>query len=361
MRTRTIIGRGLILGMFCLTLARPAPAQDADAVYQKLDGLGADQRQKMLVEGAKKEGQFTLYAVFVRPVMEAVLGEFRKKYPFVKPQFIREGRGDALADRYLTEARAGRNIADALAGGDNAVLSLMKAEALARYRSPEQKFFSDDYKDKEGRWTAVFISEWAFGYNTRLVDRAKLPKSYLDLLDPYWKGKIGLDPLPNNFIRGTLKAFGEKKALEFFQRLLDTQDIQFRRGRTLQTQFLAAGEFAASPELRLSLLKELKAANAPVDFHFAHPFPVTLAATGIFKTAPHPHAAALFIDYWLSKEGQEFMASREFTVMREGMTQLDAEGLKNMTPLTLDFRSQTDDWVRKVAAEVFAKRARSRG
>jgi iron(III) transport system substrate-binding protein len=337
-----------------------ASAQDAEKIYKKIQSLPAKQRQQALVEGAKKEGSLTLYAVFVRPVMEAFLKTFNEKYPFIQTQFIREGRGDALADRYLTEYRAGRYIADVLAGGDNAILSLLEAKVLASYESPERKFFPRDYKDKEGRWTTIFISEWAFGYNTRMIDRNKLPKSYLDLLDPYWKGKIGLDPLPNNFVRGARKAYGEKKALDFFQKLVETQDIQFRRGRTLQTQLLAAGEFAASPELRLSILKEMKQNGAPVDYHFAYPFPTTMAALSIFKSTRNPHAAALLVDFWLSKEGQQFLVDREFTVVREGMMQLDVEGVKNMVPLDLEFRAATDEWVRKITAEVFSKRARGR-
>ncbi|MGH7767938.1 MAG: hypothetical protein ACREQP_10820, partial [Candidatus Binatia bacterium] len=94
--------------------------------------------------------------------------------------------------------------------------------------------------------------------------------------------------------------------------------------------------------------------------HFAYPFVVTLAATGAFKTAPHPHAAALFIDFVLSKEGQQFLVDREFTVMREGMTKLDQDGIKNMVPLDLEFRKNSDDLVEKIAKETFARRSRVR-
>ena len=334
--------------------------QDATKLYDKLAGLAPERREQVLADGAKKEGELTMYAVFVRPVMEALLNAFSKKYPFVKTQFIREGRGSALADRYLAENRAGRYIADIFAGGDNVILEFLKADVLAKNPFPDLKHFPDEYKDKEGRWTTVFISEWAFGYNTNLVDRKRVPKTYLDLLDPYWKGKITLDPLPNNFIRGSIKAFGKDKAQDFFSRLVETQNIQFRRGRTLQTQLLAAGEIACSPELRLSLLKQLKEKGAPVDYHFAYPFVVTLAATGIFKQAPHPHTAALFVDYWLSREGQQFMIDREFTVMRKGMTQLDEDGIKNMVPLDVEFREKTEDLVEKIAKEVFAARARGK-
>jgi iron(III) transport system substrate-binding protein len=350
----------ILIVVFFLGAPIPAWAQDSEKLYQKLDGLSAQQRQQVLVEGAKREGSLTLYAVFVREMIEQLLATFSKKYPFIKTQFIREGRGEALADRYLTEYRAGRHITDVFAGGDNVVLSFTEADVLAKYRSPEWKYFPKDYKDKDGRWTTVFISEWAFGYNTRHIDRKRLPKTYLDLLDPYWKDKIGLDPLPNNFIRGALKAFGKEKAQDFFQKLVETQNIQFRRGRTLQVQLLAAGEIYSSPELRLSLLKELKQKGAPVDYHFAYPFVVTLAAAGAFKTAPHPHAAALFIDFVLSKEGQQFLVDREFTVMREGMTKLDQDGIKNMVPLDLEFRKSSDDLVEKIAKETFARRSRVR-
>jgi ABC-type Fe3+ transport system substrate-binding protein len=121
-----------------------------------------------------------------------------------------------------------------------------------------------------------------------------------------------------------------------------------------------AGEFGASPELRISLLKELKEKGAPVDYHFAYPFPITSAFISAFKTAPHPHSAALLVDYWLSKEGQQFMVDREFTVVREGMTHLDPEGVKNMVPLDLEFRAATDEWVIKITRDIFASRARGR-
>lgn len=333
-------------------------AQEAEKVFKALEPLPAAEREQALVEGAKKEGALTIYFVFARPVMEKLFQQFGEKYPFLDIKFTREGRGTALANRYLMEHRAGRSVGDVVAGGDSAILPLIEAESLAAYRSPEHKHFPKEYMDKHGRWTAAFISKWVFGYNTSIVDRAKLPKTYMDLLDPYWKGKVALDPLPNNFVRGTLKAFGEKKSLDFFHKLLKTQDIQFRRGRTLQTQLLAAGAIGSSPEVRHSLLKQLKEDGAPVDFHFSYPFPVTNGSIGILNSAPHPHAAALFIDYWLSETGQQFMVDNEFTVVREGMINLPPEGIKNMVPLDLDFRKETDEWVRNVAKEVFAKRAK---
>jgi len=334
--------------------------QDVNKIYKGLEGLSPEKHRETLIEGAKKEGDLTIYFVFARPVLEALFKKFTDKHLFVKVKFLRQGRGRALAARYLTELRAGKATADVIAGGDSAMIPLIRENALASYQSPEHKHFPKQYRGKHFRWTSVFISKWLFGYNTTQVDRSKLPKTYMDLLDPYWKGKVALDPLPNNFVRGSLKAFGKEKSLAFFHKLVETQDIQFRRGRTLQSQLIIAGAISSSPEVRHSLMKRYKDEGAPVDFHFAYPFPVTNGSVGIPLKAPHPYTAALFLDFWLSKEGQQFMVDRNFTVMRKGMTKLPKEGLKNMTPLTLDFRMGTEEWVDKTAKEVFARRAKGR-
>jgi iron(III) transport system substrate-binding protein len=230
--------------------------------------------------------------------------------------------------------------------------------ALIRYQSPERKYFPADYKDREGFWTGTFLQESIFGFNTRLVDRSKLPASYFDLLDPYWKGKLVLDPLPNTFVRGSLIAYGEKKALELFDRLLGTQEVQFRRGRTLQTQLLAAGEFAASPEIRLGTLRELKEKGAPIDYHFTYPTPAEIRPVAIFKTAPHPHAAALLVDFWLSPEGQEIMIQSGYSVAREGVGSESTAARKVRLPVTIDWLEGNEKRVQQIAKGIFAKRAK---
>ena len=86
-----------------------------------------------------------------------------------------------------------------------------------------------------------------------------------------------MDPLPNSFIKGALKVYGEAKALDLFKRLVEEQGVQFRRGRTLQTQLLAAGEFPAAVENLIAHIKRTKSLGAPVNYHYIYPTPVTLA------------------------------------------------------------------------------------
>jgi iron(III) transport system substrate-binding protein len=348
------------VGLFLLLALLPggARAQNAEDLYRKLDRLSPENRLQALVQGAKQEGSLMVYATTSGPAIDSLLTAFRKKYPFIKTQVWREGRSAALAERITAEIRAGRYLVDVLGGGSTALQPLMKISALARYHSPERSHFANDYKDEAGYWTTVFLQESIFGFNTNLVDRAKLPASYFDLLDPYWKGKLVLDPLPNTFVRGSLIAYGEKKALELFNRLLSTQEIQFRRGRTLQVQLLAAGEFAASPELRLGTIRELKEKGAPIDYHFIYPTPAEIRPAAIFNTAPHPHTAALLVDFWLSREGQELMLQAGYSVAREGIGSEETTAKKARVPVKLDWVEDNEQKVQQITKDVFAKKAK---
>ena len=353
----------VIAFLFCLFAAPPAArsAQSPEVLFRNLEKLTPEKRLQVLVEGAKREGALMMYVTTSGPAIEGLLSGFRKKYPFVKPQTWREGRGAALAERAIAEVRAGRHIADVLGGGETALTPLLEMSALARYWSPERKYFPDDYKDKEGFWTGTFLQESIFGFNTNLAERSKLPASYFDLLDPYWKGKLVLDPLPNTFVRGSLVAYGENKAMELFERLLSTQEVQFRRGRTLQTQLLAAGEFVASPEIRLGTLRALKEKGAPIDYHYTYPTPVEIRPVAIFKTAPHPHTAALLVDFWLSPEGQQIMIESGYSVAREGIESDSAEVKKVKVPIGLEWLRANEKRVQQIAKDVFAKRAKGAG
>ena len=346
--------------LVCLFVLSPASllAQTSEELFDKLEKSAPQKRLQLLLEGAKREGELMMYVTTSGPAIEGLLSGFHKRYPFVKTQVWREGRGAALAERAIAEERAGRHIADVLGGGSTALTPLKKIAALARYRSPERKYFPDDYKDNDGIWTAAFLQESIFAFNTNLADRSKLPATYFDLLDPYWKGKLVLDPLPNTFVRGSLIAYGKKKALELFDRLLSTQEVQFRRGRTLQTQLLAAGEFVASPEIRLGTLRELKDKGAPVDYHYTYPTPVEIRPVAIFKSAPHPHAAALLVDYWLSQEGQEIMTQSGYTVAREGVGAESAAVKKAKLAVTIDWLEANEKEVRQISKSIFAKRAK---
>ncbi|HEY3303371.1 MAG TPA: ABC transporter substrate-binding protein [Candidatus Binatia bacterium] len=236
---------------------------------------------------------------------------------------------------------------------------MMKAGVLARYKSPELANYDKEFFDPEGQWATAFLFEWLFAYNTNFVDARFLPANYLNLLDPYWKGKLVMDPLPNNFIKGALKVYGETKSLDLFKRLVEEQGVQFRRGRTMQIQLLAAGEFPAAAENLIAHIKRLKSQGAPVNYHYIYPTVLTVSPVSIVKSAPHPHAAALFVDYLLSREGQTVMAEAGYSVAQKKVGVVEEKARKARVVIAPEWEAEAGDKVTKIAKEYFAQSSRA--
>ena len=147
------------------------------------------------------------------------------------------------------------------------------------------------------------------GYNRKLVAAADVPKSYDDLLLAKWKGHIGLDQTDDDWYMVLVHVMGEKKALEFI-RALAKQNVEFRRGRQLAAELLAAGEWAMAPTMRIAAGEEIRRKGAPVDWVAMEPlFPNPPNALALARRAPHPNAGKLWIDYILSKEVQDYYAN----------------------------------------------------
>jgi iron(III) transport system substrate-binding protein len=139
-----------------------------------------------------------------------------------------------------------------------------------------------------------------------MVSADEAPKSYEELLDPKWRGKIGMSNRSTQWYIGMMDLLGREKALAFMKRLAD-QDIQFNSGRTLTTQLLAAGEFQISNGV-LHRVLQMRSKRAPVKWcEFSTPRLAELRSFVLHADAPHPNAGKLFIDYILSKEGQIFL------------------------------------------------------
>ena len=145
----------------------------------------------------------------------------------------------------------------------------------------------------------------AFGYNTRGVSKTSVPRSFNDLLKPEWKGQIGMESRPYEWFGTTIKAMGEEKGLAYMREL--AKQTQLRAGRTLLAQLVAAGEFKGALTAYSQTFEVFKPTGAPVDWVYLNPVFANIHPTGIAAKAPHPNAARLFIDFVLSKRGQELI------------------------------------------------------
>ncbi|MFQ5849247.1 MAG: ABC transporter substrate-binding protein [Candidatus Binatia bacterium] len=273
------------------------------------------------IEKAKAEGELMLYGTTQISQMQGVIKSFGKKYPFVKVHYYRAG-ADKLAQKIVTEIRVGRHLADVYQIRGDYRFMLRKMGLFGRYESKERRHIRDIYKDADGFWTGVYANIELIGYNKDLVSPGEVPRSRQDLLDPKWKGKIAMDPTDVSWYITQLHLLGAGKAREFMGELA-RQNVQFRRGHTLLAQLLAAGEFSLLMTLRDNTAYGLIQKGAPIDWVAMEPvIPNPANSVALPKQPPHPSAARLWIDYILSRKGQEVLRNFGRNITRKDLDHL---------------------------------------
>ncbi|HEY1269376.1 MAG TPA: extracellular solute-binding protein [Candidatus Binatia bacterium] len=255
---------------------------------------------------AEAEGKVAFYASMTATDAKALVDGFKQAYPKIDAEFYRTSDSQ-LMEKMLTEGRAGRSLWDVVSETGFYGHLLKKRGMFAAYDTPERKFYRDAFKDPQGLWTSIYTTYAVFGYNARNVPKTSVPKSYEDLLKPEWKALIGIESRAYEWFATTMRNMGgEEKGLSFMRRLAQ-QQLQPRPGRTLVAQLVAAGEYKGSLSVYSQSYEVLKQSGAPVDWVPLDPVYASIHPTGINAKAPHPNAARLFMDFLLSKKGQEIL------------------------------------------------------
>jgi iron(III) transport system substrate-binding protein len=270
-----------------------------------------------VIEAAKKEGEVVWYGGGSSEIDEVLGKNFSKKYPFLQVKKFRI-QSQKLLVRFEAESRAGKHVADIVRTTDWYIDYFKKKGLLMKYESPERKFFDNQFKDPEGHYTALYKFLHAMAYNTKLVAKKDLPRSYEDLLASKWKGKLGLEDAAYVWFVNVLKIKGEDQGLEYMRKLA-RQSVSIRSGTTLLGSLMAAGEIPLVIDLYAYQVERLKKNGAPVDWHAVEPAIVHTVTGGISKNAPHPNAAKLFMDYLLSEDGQKTYLSESLEPVRAGI------------------------------------------
>lgn len=295
-----------------------------EPLLAEINKLPAAQRQARLEEGARREGAFVYYSISAAELVAAYVKGFTSRYPFIKGEFYR-GSGNQLVVRTMMEHRTGRLAADVISVGTENVMALKRSGVWARYSSPEAPNYPREQFDRDGYFHADSLGLAAIAYNRDLVKKEDAPKNYSDLLDPKWKGSLTIDLEPERAMLTWLSAWGEAKTRDFVQRLL-ANGATVRRGHTLQGQLLCAGEFKIAVEIYPDGILRMKQRGCPAEIVFPNPTPAIAGGNyGINVNAPHPHAAALFVDFVLSSDGAKILAGTGRIPRRKGARPLYEE------------------------------------
>lgn len=257
------------------------------------------QTMEQLIAGAKKEGKLVVYASATAPQLQMYFTAFNKKYPFIKTEFFRTGK-QKLVSKILFEEQARQYIADVVHTSVIEINILKKRGVLSRYVPLESASYPAHYKDPEGLWTSAYASGTLLGFNSRQVKRAEAPKVYEDLLNPRWKNGLAMDTNKIEWFAMLLKIKGRP-----FMEKLAAQSPSMRDGNTLVLQLLAAGEYPIATGVYEYSVEDMKQKGAPVDWIGLEPVITYTVAVSLPSQPPRPFAAKLFIEWLLSKEGQE--------------------------------------------------------
>jgi len=295
--------RKLLLASIVLLLAPNGFAASAPtgvaqiALYQ-----GAD-REKILIEGAKREGQVTFYNSHTW--FRTFVKDFEKKYPFIK---VAEWRNDSknLLQRVTEEAKASRSLVDVVETTPEAMAILKRDGMLQEYYSPEARFFPDDVKSK-GKRGFHYVGDRetyiGLGFNTNLIPQADIPRTMRDLLNPKWKGKMSLvtSSSGTRWIGNALDALGREFVEKFAEQDVRLQDMS---GAAL-SGLVVTGEVPLSPTIFDANVSVHKQKGAPIDWRPLEPVVTNVGYSSLSVKSPNPHAAMLLLDYIHSKEGQQ--------------------------------------------------------
>jgi iron(III) transport system substrate-binding protein len=204
-------------------------------------------------------------------------------------------------------------------------------------------------------YATTIYSMWVQAYNTGAVKKAELPKTYQDLLDPKWKGRLGYEVENIDWFVTVVQSMGEAKGLQFFRDLASTNGISVRKGHTNLTNMVAAGEVPVALTVYNYMPEQLKKKGAPIDWTVLQPAVVRGNAVGVMKNAKNPAAAALFMDYLLG-EGQQAYADLEYLPANTKI----ANSLRNYKMLVVDPEESLDrreKW-RKLYDEIIMRGAK---
>ena len=291
------------------------------ALYQ-----GAD-RERILIEGAKREGQFTLYTSHTW--FKTFVKEFEKKYPFVRAS---EWRNDSknVIRKVLEEVKASRVLADVVETTSDGMGVLKREGVFQEYFSPEARHYPNELKPR-GKNGFFYLPNRetynSLGFNTKSIPPMSAPRSLKDLADPKWKGKMAITSTTTGarWVGNVIESLGR----EFLDKLAD-QDVSVQdMAPAALINLVVSGEIPLSPTIFDANVTLAKQKGAPVEWRPLEPVVATVGSAALLAKAPNPHTALLFIDFLLSKEGQQLIMKGGLWSPREDVGSVDQKFKKN--------------------------------
>lgn len=291
-----------IVPSFAQNLPPGTPSVEEMAAYQ-----GPDRTAKLVAAARAEGGELSVYHVY--PALTRVIAEFTKKYGIaVKPW---RSSSETVLQRLVSEARGGRFEADLMQNNAPEAESACREGLLLPVRSPYHANLVPEAIPSHRCWAGFAVDVFIAAYNTTKVAKDELPRTYEELLDPKWKGRVGVEADDYGWF-GTLSALlGEQHAHELFTKIAATNGLSVRKGHSLLANLVASGEIPLALTAYSWTPDQLKQKGAPIEVHPIAPMIAQFSTVAVMKKARHPYTALLFYDYLLD-EGQKVLSDLKF-------------------------------------------------
>jgi iron(III) transport system substrate-binding protein len=309
-----ILGTVAKQGLAALTLAMMAVTAGAqvkpNATAVDVGTYAGPDRMQKIIEGAKKEGELNIYTSAQTDDMGALVAAFEKKYG-IKVNVWRSS-SEKVLQRAIQEARGNKHTMDVAETNGPELESMHREKLLCAVKSPHHADLIPPAIRPHGDWVGTRLNVFVQAYNTKLVKKEELPKTWEDLANPKWKGKLGIEQEDADWLAGQFTELGEAKAQKVFADIVTANGVSVRKGHTLLTQLVVSGEIPLALTVYNYKAEQLKQKGAPIDWFHIGPAIARPNGVAVAAKAPHPHAAVLFYDFEISEEGQKILAQRDF-------------------------------------------------
>jgi iron(III) transport system substrate-binding protein len=331
--------------------------QDKGESAQVLEAanLQGPARAARLLDGAKKEGELMLYHVMPAIDMAPVIEAFTKKYGI--PVKTWRSSSETVLQRVITESHGARFVVDLVENNSPELEAMHRERLLQAVNSPSHQDIIPEALPEHREWVGNTIDVFVQAYNTNLIKKEDLPKSYSDLLDPKWKGRLGLEAADQNWFAMLSQELGQEKVEKLFRSIVELNGISVRSGHSQLANMVAAGEVPLALTVLNYTPPQLKLKGAPIDSFILSPGIAYFRGIALLKKSPHPFAALLFYDFLQSEEGQQILVNRSKFSVNKKLTNLKEKiPLKYIDPAkALD---NAERWTRSYE-EIVTKRAKS--
>jgi iron(III) transport system substrate-binding protein len=257
-----------------------------------------------LLAAAQKEGNLVVYSSTNEQEGLPLFKLFTEETG-IKVQYVR-GADTPLMSRVAIEFRTKTKAWDII---QTTTINKVPNALLAQVDLPEAKNLPPEARDKGRRWYALYANYNAPAYNTKLVKREELPKTYEEFIGKkQWAGRVAIDGTDNEWLKAVFEYYGEQKATAIIKGIVSTLKPVITDGHLAMARATGAGEYAISLNNYVNLSNNVKLAGGPIDVWAMDPVALMFGQVGVSSLAPSPNAARLAANFMISQEAQQFLA-----------------------------------------------------